>query len=351
MKVLQVPMLLLLIVSCASSQTKDEIDSRKDARSKTEVKRKTEESAPLTAEESRRRAEKTYEEMLRREQEQKNSDSSIAQDQTGKEQEKDQEKVAEKEEAKKETVSNLARKDEGHDNPEDADRQKRLEEQRLADETRKERERMEAVALLSKDREEEQQARKAWDLYIKNRPLMQEEARRLSVVDNSEQRLFDQDYEHYLAAKKRDEEYRSNRIAKVDTGRNYFYRLDAVKMFPSRLEIGDVRSRSIQLMRNRNRQQFMGYIKGMKYVPLVQSVPLPDGPASRLRLYEFFKGRPGNYVLLEDGQPVTIRVKNQNYRIVNIRSDGDVLIVLDLERDDFEEYYRLSVDDIVLVLE
>ncbi len=122
-------------------------------------------------------------------------------------------------------------------------------------------------------------------------------------------------------------------------------------MFPARLEIGDVRSRSIQLMRNRNRQQFMGFVKGMKYVPLVQAVPLPGGPPSRLRLYEFLKGRPGNYVLLEDGQPVTIRVKNQNYRIINIRSDGDVLIILDLERDDFKEYYRLSVDDIVLVLE
>ena len=180
---------------------------------------------------------------------------------------------------------------------------------------------------------------------------MQEEARRLSVADASEQKLFDQDYEHYLAAKKRDEEYRSSRIDKVDTGRDVFYRLDALKMFPARLEIGDVRSRSIQLMRNRNRQQFMGFVKGMKYVPLVQSVPLPGGPASRLRLYEFFKGRPGNYVLLEDGQPVTIRVKNQNYRIINIRSDGDVLIILDLERDDFKEYYRLSVDDIVLVLE
>jgi hypothetical protein len=277
--------------------------------------------------------------MMRREREQNNSDSSIEQDQAG------------KEEAKKETVSDVAQKDEGRDNQEDADRQKRLEEQRLADEARKEQERTEAVALLSKDREEEQQARKAQDLYSKNRPLMQEEARRLSVADASEQKLFDQDYEHFLAAKKRDEEYRSSRIDKVDTGRDVFYRLDALKMFPARLEIGDVRSRSIQLMRNRNRQQFMGFVKGMKYVPLVQAVPLPGGPPSRLRLYEFFKGRPGNYVLLEDGQPVTIRVKNQNYRIINIRSDGDVLIILDLERDDFKEYYRLSVDDIVLVLE
>lgn len=340
MKTLKAWLLLLLIVSCASPQRKDEIDSGKDSRSKPEAERKTDESTALTAEESRRRAEKAYEEMMRREREQNNSDSSIEQDQAGKE-----------EEAKKETVSDVAQKDEGRDSHEDSDRQNRLEEQRLADEAKKERERTEAVALLSKDREEEQQARKAQDLYSKNRPLMQEEARRLSVADASEQKLFDQDYEHYLAARKRDEEYRSNRIAKVDTGRDLFYRLDALKMFPSRLEIGDVRSRSIQLMRNRNRQQFMGFVKGMKYVPLVQSVPLPGGPASRLRLYEFFKGRPGNYVLLEDGQPVTIRVKNQNYRIINIRSDGDVLIVLDLERDDFKEYYRLSVDDIVLVLE
>lgn len=340
MKTLKAWLLLLLIVSCASPQRKDEIDSGKDSRSKPEAERKTDESTALTAEESRRRAEKAYEEMLRREREQKNSDISIEQDQTGKE-----------EEAKKETVSDVAQKDEGRDSHEDSDRQNRLEEQRLADEAKKERERTEAVALLSKDREEEQQARKAQDVYSKNRPLMQEEARRLSVADASEQKLFDQDYEHFLAAKKRDEEYRSNRIAKVDTGRDLFYRLDALKMFPSRLEIGDVRSRSIQLMRNRNRQQFMGFVKGMKYVPLVQSVPLPGGPASRLRLYEFFKGRPGNYVLLEDGQPVTIRVKNQNYRIINIRSDGDVLIILDLERDDFKEYYRLSVDDIVLVLE
>lgn len=339
MKTLKAWLLLLLIVSCASPQTKDEIDSRKDSRSKPVAERKTDESTALTAEESRRRAEKAYEEMMRREREQNNSDISIEQDQTG------------KEEAKKETVSDVAQKDEGRDNQEDADRQKRLEEQRLADEAKKERERTEAVALLSKDREEEQQARKAQDVYSKNRPLMQEEARRLSVADASEQKLFDQDYEHFLAAKKRDEEYRSSRIDKVDTGRDVFYRLDALKMFPARLEIGDVRSRSIQLMRNRNRQQFMGFVKGMKYVPLVQAVPLPGGPPSRLRLYEFFKGRPGNYVLLEDGQPVTIRVKNQNYRIINIRSDGDVLIILDLERDDFKEYYRLSVDDIVLVLE
>lgn len=339
MKTLKAWLLLLLIVSCASPQRKDEIDSGKDSRSKPEAERKTDESTALTAEESRRRAEKAYEEMMRREREQNNSDISIEQDQTG------------KEEAKKETVSDVAQKDEGRDNQEDADRQKRLEEQRLADEAKKERERTEAVALLSKDREEEQQARKAQDVYSKNRPLMQEEARRLSVADASEQKLFDQDYEHFLAAKKRDEEYRSSRIDKVDTGRDVFYRLDALKMFPARLEIGDVRSRSIQLMRNRNRQQFMGFVKGMKYVPLVQAVPLPGGPPSRLRLYEFFKGRPGNYVLLEDGQPVTIRVKNQNYRIINIRSDGDVLIILDLERDDFKEYYRLSVDDIVLVLE
>ncbi|EHQ08022.1 hypothetical protein [Leptonema illini] len=339
MKTLKAWLLLLLIVSCASPQRKDEIDSGKDSRSKPEAERKTDESTALTAEESRRRAEKAYEEMLRREREQKNSDISIEQDQTG------------KEEAKKETVSDVAQKDEGRDSHEDSDRQNRLEEQMLADEAKKERERTEAVALLSKDREEEQQARKAQDVYSKNRPLMQEEARRLSVADASEQKLFDQDYEHFLAAKKRDEEYRSSRIAKVDTGRDLFYRLDALKMFPSRLEIGDVRSRSIQLMRNRNRQQFMGFVKDMKYVPLVQAVPLPGGPPSRLRLYEFFKGRPGNYVLLEDGQPVTIRVKNQNYRIINIRSDGDVLIILDLERDDFKEYYRLSVDDIVLVLE
>lgn len=339
MKTLKAWLLLLLIVSCASPQRKDEIDSGKDSRSKPEAEGKTDESTALTAEESRRRAEKAYEEMLRREREQKNSDISIEQDQTG------------KEEAKKETVSDVAQKDEGRDSHEDSDRQNRLEEQRLADEAKKERERTEAVALLSKDREEEQQARKAQDVYSKNRPLMQEEARRLSVADASEQKLFDQDYEHFLAAKKRDEEYRSSRIDKVDTGRDVFYRLDALKMFPARLEIGDVRSRSIQLMRNRNRQQFMGFVKGMKYVPLVQAVPLPGGPPSRLRLYEFLKGRPGNYVLLEDGQPVTIRVKNQNYRIINIRSDGDVLIILDLERDDFKEYYRLSVDDIVLVLE
>jgi hypothetical protein len=340
MKTLKAWLLLLLIVSCASPQRKDEIDSGKDSRSKPEAERKTDESTALTAEESRRRAEKAYEEMLRREREQKNSDISIEQDQTGKE-----------EEAKKETVSDVAQKDDGPDSEQEAERKKRLEEQRLADEAKKERERTEAVTLLSKDKEEEQQARKAQDLYSKNRPLMQEEARRLGLADTSEQKLFDQDYEHYLAARKRDEEYRGNRIAKVDTGRDLFYRLDALKMFPPRLEIGDVRSRSIQLMRNRNRQQFMGFVKGMKYVPLVQSVPLPGGPASRLRLYEFFKGRPGNYVLLEDGQPVTIRVKNQNYRIINIRSDGDVLIILDLERDDFKEYYRLSVDDIVLVLE
>jgi hypothetical protein len=341
MKTLKAWLLLLLIVSCASPQRKeDEIDSRKDSRSKPEAEGKIDESTALTAEESRRRAEKAYEEMLRREQEQKNSDSSIETNQAEKQ-----------EQTEKEPASDVAQKDEGRDSQEDADRQKRLEEQRLADEARKKRERTEAVALLSKDREEEQQARKAQDLYSKNRPLMQEEARRLSVADASEQKLYDQDYEHYLVAKKRDEEYRSNRIAKVDTGRDLFYRLDALKIFPSRLEIGDVRSRSIQLMRNRNRQQFMGFVKGMKYVPLVQSVPLPGGPASRLRLYEFFKGRPGNYVLLEDGQPVTIRVKNQNYRIINIRSDGDVLIILDLERDDFKEYYRLSVDDIVLVLE
>ncbi len=340
MKTLKAWLLLLLIVSCASPQKKDEIDSGKDSRSKPEAERKTDESTALTAEESRRRAEKAYEEMMRREREQKNSDISIEQDQTGKE-----------EEAKKETVSDVAQKDDGRDSEQEAERKKRLEEQRLADEAKKERERTEALTLLSKDKEEEQQARKAQDLYSKNRPLMQEEARRLSVADASEQKLFDQDYEHFLAARKRDEEYRSNRIAKVDTGRDLFYRLDALKMFPSRLEIGDVRSRSIQLMRNRNRQQFMGFVKGMKYVPLVQAVPLPGGPPSRLRLYEFFKGRPGNYVLLEDGQPVTIRVKNQNYRIINIRSDGDVLIILDLERDDFKEYYRLSVDDIVLVLE
>ena len=340
MKALKAWLLLLLIVSCASPQTKDGIDSRKDSRSKPDVEGKIDESAALTAEESRRRAEKAYEEMLRREREQKNSDSSIEQDQTVKE-----------EEAKKETVSDLAQKDEGRDSQEDSYRQELIEEQRLADEARKEQERAEVVVLFSKDKEEEQQARMALELYNKNRPLMQEEARRLSAVDTSEQKIFDQDYQHYLDAKKRDKEYRSNHIAKVDTGRNLFYRIDAQKMFPSRLEIGDVRSRSIQLMRNRNRHQFMGFAKGMKYVPLVQSVPLPGGPASRLRLYEFFKGRPGNYVLLEDGQPVTIRVNNQNYRIINIRSDGDVLIILDLERDDFEEYYRLSVDDIVLVLE
>lgn len=341
MKTLKAWLLLSLIVSCASPQRKeDEIDSRKDSRSKPEAERKTDESTALTAEESRRRAEKAYEEMLRREQEQKNSDISIETNQAEKQ-----------EQTEKEPDSDMSQEDEARDSEKEAERQKRLEEQRLLDEARKEQERTEAVALLSRDREEEQQARKAQDLYSKNRPLMQEEARRLSVADASEQKLYDQDYENYLAAKKRDEEYRSSRIDKVDTGRDVFYRLDALKMFPARLEIGDVRSRSIQLMRNRNRQQFMGFVKGMKYVPLVQAVPLPGGPPSRLRLYEFFKGRPGNYVLLEDGQPVTIRVKNQNYRIINIRSDGDVLIILDLERDDFKEYYRLSVDDIVLVLE
>jgi hypothetical protein len=342
---------LLFILSCGSASVKERPESSEQSDTQ---------SSALTVEESRRLAEEAYERIQRKDHVNQPDNSTAnpsdkddrnaqnephtvdhgVQGDGKQEDEKKEAQTDDKEKPEKEIITDL-----------ESSISSQQEEQQQAELERRKKEREEAVALKSSDRMEEEEAQRSLELFRRNRALLKKEARELSAIDSAEQIHYEREYERYIEAKRKEEEYRSSRIARADTERNTFYRREAQKLFPSRIEIEDVRSRSLQLMRNRNRQQFMGYGKGMKYIPDVQPLPLPQGPPSRFRLYEYFTGRPGNYVLLEEGLPVTIQVRNRNYRIINIYSDGDVLILLDLESVDFREYYRVSVDDIVLLLE
>lgn len=330
-----IAVVLLVISSCITPPTK-------------EVGRETEQPQDtpaqdngLSVEESRRRAEEAYAEMLRREREREDRE-------TTSDDRPDPGRTAAVDDGSKQKPSDQDLSDKralDREGSEDSA------EQALRVQKELQRQRSEALALLQKDRDEERQASLALEAYRRKRPQLIEEARRLKSMDDEEQRRYDQEYDEFRALSEREIAYRNSKLPKADPDRNAFYRLDARRIFPSVIEIPDVRSQKIRLMRNSNAHQFMGYTKGMKYVPAVRPVMIPDGPPRRFRLYDYFRGRPGNYVLLKDGEPVTVRAKGHTYRIVNIYSDGDVLLLLDLERDDFAEYYRLSVDDIVLLLE
>ena len=211
--------------------------------------------------------------------------------------------------------------------------------------------RIEMASLLSTDRSEELTAKRAYEAFTKERPELQKQMQRLDRIDHDEQIAFEKISADYLEKKAEDDAYRSRRLAKADPDRQRFYRQDAKRQLPASIDILDVRSRSIELVRNRNERQFMAYRSSMKFQPAVQPMTLPGGPAQRLRLYEFLKGRPGNFALLEKGEPVSIDINQKKYRIVNIYSDGNVLLRLQLESEDLQRYFEIAVDDVVLYLE
>ncbi|MBW7858003.1 MAG: hypothetical protein H3C43_06895, partial [Leptonema sp. (in: Bacteria)] len=127
---------------------------------------------------------------------------------------------------------------------------------------------------------------------------------------------------------------------------------DSEALFKDMFTIEDVVTNGVRLFRNRKPQQYIGYRLDQKYKPVIDLVPIPTHPARRVRLYDFFKGRPGSYILLtETGEPISIKQAGHDFTIVNIRSDGDVSIIVDLESTALQQFHRISLNDILLIME
>lgn len=232
-----------------------------------------------------------------------------------------------------------------------------LEQERLDNEKRKaEQQRQEelktATELKRVDANQEREAAIAKQRFLELLPIWKNDAAKLMNEDELEEADFLITKQKFETAAKIEAEYRNRRIDKADPERHAFYRVDSEVIFPDRFSITDVVTRHIRLFRNRKPQQFIGYDSKQKYKPAIDLIPIATEPARRLRLYDFFKGRIGNYVLLNElNEPITINEGSRSFKIVNIRSDGDVLIIVDLESDSLQQYHRVSVADIILVME
>lgn len=232
-----------------------------------------------------------------------------------------------------------------------------LEQERLDNEKRKAEQQREeelkvATELKRADTNEEKDAALAKQRALEVFPIWKNDAAKLINEDELQEANFLIAKQKFESESKLEAEYRNRRIDKADPERNAFYRVDSEAIFPDSFVITDAVTRHIRLFRNRKPQQFIGYDSKQKYRPAIDLIPIATEPARRLRLYDFFKGRIGNYVLLnESNEPITINEGSRSFKIVNIRSDGDVLIIVDLESDSLQQYHRISVTDIILVME
>lgn len=308
-----------LLIACVSSPPLEPMPPQR-----TEPPPIPQETPRADSEKDRRETEAGYQEYLRRRQAQED----LAREETRKLEEKRQQDLRSAEEARLKE-----------------ERKRTAEERRLLV--------LEARNIRDQDNREQEWAERDAEIFASSLGPKKEEALAVHQSDLREEGSFDIDRSAYLEKGKRDRERRNQRLDRADPERQRFYRIDSEKLFPPRFVIEDDTGKEIRLYRNKNTLQFMAFRDGQRTKREIVPVALPSAVRPvRIHLLDALKGRPGNYVLLDqNGAPVHIRNRDGLYRIVNIHTDGDVLLIVDLERQDLSEYHRVSVEDLDLIFE
>lgn len=210
----------------------------------------------------------------------------------------------------------------------------------------------EARAARNADDYELRESERDVAIYVRNLESWKIAAAQASLSDMEEDALAAKEAADLRMRAESEARSRRERLDRVDTDQKRFYRLESEARFPRRLEVAEAATRQVRLFKNRNPLQFMAYSDGNRRSEVTPvALPTSETPL-RFHLYDFLKGRPGNYVLLDaHGAPVLIAHSGIQYRIVNIRSDGQALFLVDLESEDLGEYHRVSVDGIDLLME
>lgn len=232
--------------------------------------------------------------------------------------------------------------------------EKRIADQKLQEEKRLEaqKEREEARAAKSIDAKEDATADRDMAIFNRSMEAWKPSAMAAARKDREEDRASELEVTDIRSRKESETRKRKERNEKVDADRSLFFRLDSERRFPVKLEVDQASTHQVQLFKNRHPLQFMAYAADRRKIDVSPvGLPVVQEPI-RLHLYDVLKGRPGNYVLLDGhGVPVLIAHGGARYRIVNIRSDGQTLLLVDLEREDLSEYHRISVEGVDLMME